>query len=108
MPNRFHILAGRAGLGRKEEALREGRLSVELLPLEKDVFVGAWLLQDLAWIYTMTGESDAAVETLDRILSVPSLWSIEALLIDPRIEPLRNHTGFRELVKRHARGASAI
>jgi len=94
-----------AGLGRKEEALREGRRSVELLPLEKDIFVGAWLLQDLAWVYTMTGESDAAVETFDRVLSVPSVWSIEALLIDPRIEPLRNHAGFLELVERHAREA---
>jgi TolB-like protein/tetratricopeptide (TPR) repeat protein len=94
-----------AGLGRKEEALREGRCSVEMLPLEKDVFVGAWLLHDLAWVYTMTGESDAAVEAFDRILSVPSFWSIEALLIDPRIEPLRNHPGFLELVERHASGA---
>jgi tetratricopeptide (TPR) repeat protein len=92
-----------AGLERKEEALREGRRSVELLPLEKDVFVGAWLLQDLAWVYTMTGESDAAVETFDRVLSVPSVWSIEALLLDPRIEPLRDHAGFIELVERHAR-----
>jgi tetratricopeptide (TPR) repeat protein len=92
-----------AGLGRKEEALREGHLSIELLPLEKDIFVGAWLLQDLAWVYVMTGELDAAVETFDRVLSVPSVWSIEALLIDPRIEPLRDHVGFRELVDRHAR-----
>ena len=93
-----------AGLGRKEEALSAGRRSVELLPLEKDVFVGAWLLQDLAWVYTMTGEFDAAVETFDRVLSVPSVWSIEALLIDPRIEPLRDHAGFLELVERHASG----
>jgi serine/threonine-protein kinase len=92
-----------AGLGRKEEALREGRRSVEIVPLEMDAFTGAWLLQDLAWVYTMTGELDAAVETLDRVLSVPSVWSIEALLLDPRVDPLRGHGGFEKLVKKYRR-----
>jgi TolB-like protein/Flp pilus assembly protein TadD len=90
-----------AGLGRKKDALREGRRAVELLPIEKDAFVGAWQLQDLAWIYVMTDEPDAAVEAFDELLSVPSVWSIEALLLDPRIEPLRDHARFRQLVDKH-------
>ena len=94
-----------AGLGRGEDALREGRRAVELMPIEKDAFVGAWQLQDLAWIYVMTGEPEAAVAALDRLLSMPSLWSIELLLLDPRIDPLRDHAGFRELVEKHRRSS---
>jgi TolB-like protein/Flp pilus assembly protein TadD len=89
-----------AGLGRKEEALREGRRAVELLPMDRDVFIGGWQLQDLAWIYVMTGEHDAAVETFEQLLTRPSAWSIELFLLDPRIDPLRDHAGFRDLVDR--------
>jgi serine/threonine protein kinase/tetratricopeptide (TPR) repeat protein len=90
-----------AGLGMKEDALREGRRAVELMPIEKDVFVGAWMMRDLALIYTMTGELDAAAEAIDRVLSVPSVWSIESVLIDPRIDPLRDHPAFLELVDKY-------
>jgi tetratricopeptide (TPR) repeat protein len=34
-----------AGLGRKEEALREGRRAVELLPVEKDAIIGGYLVR---------------------------------------------------------------
>ncbi len=92
-----------AGLGRKDDALRAGRRAVELMPIERDAFVGAWQLQDLAWIYVMTGEPEAAIETFDRLLSVPCVWSIELLLLDPRIDPLRDHPAFEELVHKHRR-----
>ena len=49
------------------------------MPLSKDAFVGAWLLQDLGWIYVMVGEHESAIDVFDRILEVPSVWSIEML-----------------------------
>jgi len=39
-----------AALGRKEDALREGRRAVELLPVTKDVMTGSELLRNLALI----------------------------------------------------------
>jgi tetratricopeptide (TPR) repeat protein len=90
-----------AGLGRKEAALLEGRRAAELMPVEKDAMVSAWILHDLAWIYVMTDELDAAVETLDRILSMPASLSIEAVQLDPRSDPLRYHPAFVRLVKKH-------
>jgi serine/threonine-protein kinase len=92
-----------AGLGLHASALLEGRRAVELMPIEKDTFVGSWQLQDLAWIQVLGGDPEAAVESLDRILSLPSVWSIEALLLDPRVDPLREHPAFRALVEKHRR-----
>jgi tetratricopeptide (TPR) repeat protein len=54
-----------AGLGRKEEAIREGELAVELLPMSKEAWRGAHRLEDLARIYTMVGEYDAAIDQLN-------------------------------------------
>jgi len=92
-----------AGLGRFEDAIRAGLRGVELMPIAKDTFVGSWLLHDLGWIYIMAGELDAAVEAFDRVLSIPSVLSIELLLADPRIDPLRDHEGFLALVEKHRR-----
>jgi tetratricopeptide (TPR) repeat protein len=95
-----------AGLGRFEEAIRAGRRGAELMPIARDTFVGTWLLHDLGWIYVMAGELDAAVDAFDSILEIPSVWSIELLLADPRTNPLRDHEGFQGLVNKYSRSAN--
>jgi tetratricopeptide (TPR) repeat protein len=90
-----------AGLGQFEEALDQANRSVEIMPTERDIFVGNWMLQELAWVHVMAGNTKEAVETLDRILSVPSVWSVEALLIDPRVAPIRESAEFQALVDKH-------
>ncbi len=45
-----------AGLGRKEDAIREGELAVELLPMSKEAWRGAYRVEDLARIYATVGE----------------------------------------------------
>jgi hypothetical protein len=47
-----------AGLSRKEDAIREGTRAVKLLPISKDSINGASLVQNLAIIYTWTGEPE--------------------------------------------------
>ena len=49
-----------AGLGHKEEALREGRRAVELLPVAKEAIDGAAMIKGLAMICAWTGEKDLA------------------------------------------------
>jgi len=104
---RLHTSLGLAyaGLGRFDEAIAAGQRGVELMPISRDTFTGTWLLQDLGWIYVMAGELDAAVDVLDRILEIPSVWSIELLLSDPRTNPLRDHEGFQALVDKYSRPA---
>ncbi|MFC1661564.1 hypothetical protein ACFL3S_08960 [Gemmatimonadota bacterium] len=48
----------------------------------------------------MFGEFDAAIETLDTLLSHPSEISAPLLRIDPIWDPLRDHHRFQALLER--------
>ncbi|PYK72408.1 MAG: hypothetical protein DME42_09130 [Verrucomicrobia bacterium] len=68
-----HAALGRlyAYMGRKEEAIREGRHGVELSPETSDALNGALRASDLALIYALTGEIDQAVTLIERLLRTP-------------------------------------
>jgi serine/threonine-protein kinase len=55
-----------AALGQKEEAIKEGKKAVELLPESRDAFDGPQYTAALAQIYAWTGESDEALRSLTR------------------------------------------
>jgi hypothetical protein len=61
-----------AGLGRKEEALREGRRAVELLPVEKDAINGIAMVKYLAMIAAWVGDNNLACEQLAVAVRPPS------------------------------------
>jgi serine/threonine protein kinase/tetratricopeptide (TPR) repeat protein len=90
-----------AGLGRKEEAIREGQMGVELLPVSKDAWDGPDYVQNLARIYVMVGDYDSAIDQLEYLLSIPTYMSIPYLRIDPTWAPLRNHLRFQKLLEKH-------
>ena len=87
-----------AGLGRTQEAVRDGLRGVELLPIEKEAWRGSFRLVDLAKIYAMTGEQEKAIDTLERLLSIPSEVSAALLKIDPTWTTLRSNPRFQKLV----------
>ena len=89
-----------AGLGRKEEAIREGKLAVELLPISRDAFMGPTFLIDLAEIYTMVGEYDQALNQIEHLLSIPSWFSTNQLKLDPRWDPLRTHPRYKRILSK--------
>ena len=60
-----------AFMGRRDEAIREGRLAVELKPLSKDANDGAIMLCYLALIYARVGENDQAIPLIERLLKTP-------------------------------------
>jgi serine/threonine-protein kinase len=60
-----------AFMGRKEEALREGRRAVELKPVARDVIEGAVVQAFQALIFARTGETDKAVSEVERLLTTP-------------------------------------
>jgi serine/threonine-protein kinase len=87
-----------AALGRKKEAIREGKRAVELYPLSRDAFYGIPYALDLAFVYTLVNEQDAACDQLKFLLSVPSWVSVPFLTVDPRWDRLRDHPRFRALL----------
>jgi serine/threonine protein kinase/tetratricopeptide (TPR) repeat protein len=92
-----------AALGQKEEALREGRRAVELLPVEKDAGNGQLMIQCLAMIAAWAGEKDLACEQLARALRYPSnptsAVSYGDLKLTPWWDPLRGEPCFEKLVE---------
>jgi TolB-like protein/Tfp pilus assembly protein PilF len=88
-----------AALGRKEEALSEGRRAVELLPVEKDAIVGLVMIKYLAVIAAWVGEKDLACEQLARAVhSGGCRLSYGELKLMPFWDPLRGEPCFEEIV----------
>ncbi len=97
---RMHTALGIAcaGLGRKDEAIREGKKGVELQPVQTEAMVAPNRIQDLAQIYTMTGEYDSAIDVLERLLAMPSYLSQGWLRVDPIFAPMRNNPRYQKLL----------
>ncbi len=87
-----------AALGHKEDAIREGRRAVELLPVTKDAIIGPLLVQDLALIYAWTGEKDLAFEQLSAAAKLPGYLSYGELRLHPYWDPLRSDPRFDKIV----------
>ena len=87
-----------AGLGRKEDALREARRACELLPIHADAVDGVAYAANLAQVYTWTGEKDLAVDQLENVERVPNFVSYGYLKLQPLWDPLRGDPRFEKLV----------
>jgi serine/threonine-protein kinase len=87
-----------AGLGQKEEAVREGRRAIELLPLEKDAINGMHMIEYFAIIAAWVGERDLACKQLTVATRLPSYLSYGQLKLLPYWDPLRGDPRFEEIV----------
>ena len=95
-----------SALGRKKEAIQEGKLATELLPVSKDAFYGLFYIWDLAVIYTMLGELDKALDQVEYLLSNPTWYSVTIFKLDPRFFPLRDHPRYQGLIKKYSKIAN--
>jgi TolB-like protein/Flp pilus assembly protein TadD len=95
-----------AYLGRKEDAIREGRAAVELAPESKEPFRRALYESKLALIYARTGEADQAITLIERLLSTPGAVDLSnpysITLTDLRLrwewDPLRTDPRFQKIL----------
>jgi len=87
-----------AGLGRKEEALREGRRAVELLSVEKDPINGIAMIKYSAMIAAWVGDNDLACEQLAVAIRPPSRLTYGQLKLLPFWDPLRSDLCFKKIV----------
>jgi serine/threonine protein kinase/TolB-like protein/tetratricopeptide (TPR) repeat protein len=97
-----HVFLGLAlaYLGRKEEAIQEGRRAVDLAPLGRNATHGAYLRHQLVKIYTLVGEPEKALDVLEPLLKIPYDLSPGWLSIDPNFDPLRANPRFQRLIAR--------
>jgi len=100
---RYHSSLGvaYAGLGRREEAVREGQRGVELLPISKDAVYGIPPVIDLAHIHMLLGDPEEAVVQLEYLLSRPGWISVPWLRLDPLWRPLQGNPSFEALLAKH-------
>jgi tetratricopeptide (TPR) repeat protein len=87
-----------AGLGRKDEALQEGRRACGLLPPSRDALDGVVLAVNLAQIYVWTGEKDLAIAQLQAVERLPTYLSYGLLKLQPIWDPLRGDPRFEQIV----------
>ena len=87
-----------AALGHKEEAIREGRRAVELLPTTKDALNGAELMKYLGVIYAWCGEKDLAIKQIAATVRIPGTLSYGNLKLHPNWDALRGDPRFEKIV----------
>jgi serine/threonine protein kinase/tetratricopeptide (TPR) repeat protein len=87
-----------AHLGRREEAIHEGKRSAALSPVAEDSNIGTVVQHQLALVYILAGEPEKALDNLEPLLRIPYFLSPGWLKIDPSFDPLRNNPRFQKLV----------
>ena len=87
-----------AGLGQKELAIREAQHAIDLMPVSKDIYDGALVLEGLAQVYTWSGERDRAIDLVQKLVSMPSYINYGRLKLHPLWSPLRGDPRFEKIV----------
>ena len=87
-----------AGLGRKEEALNEGRRAMELAPSVKDAFTESYVKMCFAMICAWTGERELALGQLEALSKTPGYHTYGNLRLSPMWDPLRGDPRFEKIV----------
>ena len=97
-PNLCALALIDAGLGRKEEALREGQRAIELMPVSKDAINGPNMIEFFAITCAWVGEKDLALKYLSEAIELPGSLSYGQLKLHPFWDPLRGDPRFEKIV----------
>jgi len=87
-----------AGLGQKDLAIREAQQAIDLMPVSKDIYDGALVLEGLAQVYTWSGDRDRAIELVQKLLTIPGYINYGRLKLHPLWSPLRGDPRFEKIV----------
>jgi tetratricopeptide (TPR) repeat protein len=89
-----------AGLGRRDEAVRQAHRAVEIMPRERHALTGPESLFNLAAIHARLGEVDEALEVLENLLSAPSRYAPNMLEDHHRLRAIQADPRFIALMDR--------
>ena len=101
-----------AALGRKGDAIREGRKAVELWPLKRNAVLAPDVAIIVAIAYMWTGERDAALQQLAEVAKLPASssplpacpgLSAGELKLNPVWDELRNDPRFEAIIAEAAK-----
>jgi TolB-like protein/predicted Zn-dependent protease len=86
-------------LGRKEEAMQEGRRAMELRPISEDAVDGTGIAYYVAMVYALANQPDLAFEKLNSLVKIPG-WFLNYgdLKTNPGWDPLRKDPRFDKLL----------
>jgi serine/threonine-protein kinase len=91
-----------AGLGRAEEAVREARRAMELVPVGRNTVAATAFMGGAVEVFARAGESDGAMELLELLFSMPAGREVTVayLRVWPGFDPLRADPRFARLLER--------
>ena len=105
LPDDWRVHAARglalAGLGRRQEALREARWLQQSVVYREDAYDGRLVAEERARILAQAGEVDAALDEIEQLLAGPGFLSVHGLRLDPRWDPIRDHPRFQALLAKY-------
>ena len=95
---RAYIAEIDAALGRKEDAVREGRQAAESWPMTRDARVAPEIATLVAVTYMWTGERDAALQLLAQFAKLPCSATAGDLKLNPVWDDLRGDPRFDKII----------
>ncbi len=105
LPEDWRVHAARglalAGLGRRQEALREARWLQQSVVYREDAYDGRLVAEQRARILAQAGGVDTALDEIEQLLAGPGFLSVPRLRLDPRWDPIREHPRFQRLLEQY-------
>jgi eukaryotic-like serine/threonine-protein kinase len=86
-------------LGKKAEAIAAAERADRLAPVEKDQNTGPYIRHQLIRVYLVLGETEKALDLLERLVAIPYFLTPQYLAIDPNFASLRGNPRFEKLVR---------
>jgi hypothetical protein len=77
------------------------------MPLAENAFEGAYYQHQVVRIQMAAGETERALEGLERLLEIPYYLTPRWLRIDPNFSSLKGHARFERLLSRPLAGGAA-
>jgi hypothetical protein len=68
------------------------------MPISKDIYDGALVLEGLAQVYAWSGDRDRAIELVQKLLMMPGYTNYGRLKLHPLWDPLRGDPRFEKIV----------
>jgi eukaryotic-like serine/threonine-protein kinase len=94
-----------AGLGRNQDAVREARTAMELMPLAHSKSLATAFMGGAVEVYLKVGDHGEAIRLIELLLAMPAgrEVSVPLLRMDPMFDPLRGDPRFEQLLVRFSR-----